>query len=446
MVSSGTVRCGSLLLVGSLLGLGLGCLRLSPYACRTDSDCDRTGMQGRCLEDGACAYPDVDDRCEGDWVRSPNAAVEPGGCVSPGSTGPLTEGLGTISASGLGPTGDPPSCGTMAPLEINTAFLSTSEVLEGYPLLLSVESAAIADGIAASGGDPVVVGPDGELLASELEGLDPITDTLTMWVRLPSYPLGEPLPLELRWGTSATPGASAEVWADHYVGVWHLGDALSGVDGDEMRNSANVTEPGRTSGQMQPEQSVPGVVGRGLQFDGDDDIVTIDAEFVGQLDSYSISFWVRYDGPADGPGDYFQRLNGDYFYPRCWRLAETVVFCQYTVDEMVTGIGNGFPQEVGQLLHLALVRDAEAATHRFYIDGEQIAQNDDPPGATLPDDGYAFELGHGELGTLPGMLDEVRVADQPLPASWVRADARTQLQPAAVLAGVGAPAPIPCSG
>lgn len=433
-------------MAGSLLGLGLGCLRLSPYACRTDTDCDRTGMQGRCLEDGACAYPDADDRCEGDWVRSPNAAVDPGGCVPQGSTGGPTEGSGTISASGLGPTGDPPACGTMARIEIDTAFLSTSEVLEGYPFLLSIESATIVDGIVASGDDPVVVGPDGAPLASELEGLDPITDTLTMWVRLPSYPLGEPLPLDLRWGTGAAPGAAAEVWADRYVGVWHLGDALSGVDGDELRNSANVAEPGRTSGQMQPEQSVPGVVGRGLQFDGEDDIVRIDAEFVGQLDSYAISFWVRYDGPSDGSGDYFQRLNGDYFYPRCWRQPNSNVFCQYIVNDTVTGLTSGLNQQTGQLLHLAMIRDAEAATHHLYIDGARVNENDDPPGATLPDDGHPFELGHGELGTLPGMLDEVRVADQPLPASWVRADARTQPQPAAALAGVGEPEPIPCSG
>jgi hypothetical protein len=233
-----------------------------------------------------------------------------------------------------------------------------------------------------------------------------------------------------------------------------MGDSLSGVDGDEIRNSAMLGEPGLTEGQMQPEQSVAGVVGRGLRFDGVDDVVLVDAEFVGQLDSYSITFWVLFDGPADAPGDYFQRLNGDYFYPRCWRQVTGAVFCQYIqryfdeatgeyVDD-VTSLGSGLSQDVGQLLHVAMVRDAAAATHRLYVDGEQVNENIDVEGATLPDDGHAFEIGRGELGTLPGMIDEVRVSEQALPETWVRADYRTQLEPGAALGSVGGIEAAPC--
>ncbi|MEX1361609.1 MAG: LamG domain-containing protein [Nannocystaceae bacterium] len=446
------MRPGLLVTAGLSLGVGLGCPGLSAYTCQADADCDRDGASGVCLSDGACAYPDPDGRCDSGWVRSPNAAADPGGCApAPAdestSTGGETE-TETDGASGVLETGgEPPSCGTMATIEVDTAFLSASEVLEGYPLLLLLSSPAIAAGIEASGEDPVVVAPGELSLPSEVDAIDLAAGTLALWVRLPAYELGEPLRLSLRWGGSSSPaGDVAEVWAGTYLGVWHLGDALSGIDGDELRNSANVAEPGRTSGQMQPDQSVPGVVGRALSFDGEDDIVTIDAQFVGQLESYSISLWVRYDGAADGPGDYFQRLNGDYFYPRCWRIASGSVFCQYILDDTVNALGTGMEQDVGQLLHLAMTRDADTAVHRLYFDGELVNENDDPPGAVLPDDGYPFELGHGELGTLPGMLDEVRVADRALPASWVRADYRTQLQPEAALASVGAPQPMPCPG
>lgn len=446
------MRGGLCIAVGAAIGIGAGCPSLSPYACLGDDDCDRAGADGRCLPDGACAYPDPDG-CESGWVRSPNAAVDPGGCVpvdidatgtSTGTSDASTS--DTEGASGVLETGsgDPPSCGAEVALEIDTAFLSASEVLEGFPLLVALDVPAIAQGIAASGADPVVLGPDDAVLPSELEALDEAAGTLALWVRLPAYALGEPLPLRLRWGGAQVPGDVAEVWAGSYVGVWHLADDLSGIDGDELRNSARLTEPGLTSGQMQPEQSVPGVVGRGIAFDGSDDVVTIDADWVGQLDSYAISFWVRFDGADDAPGDYFQRLNGDYFYPRCWRQAGGYVFCQYIVDEAVTAFGSGLYQDVGQTLHLTMVRDADAATHRLYVDGEEVNVNDDPPGATLPDDGHPFELGHGELGTLPGMLDEVRVSDRPLSAAWVRADHRSQLEPSAVLDGVGTVEPVPC--
>lgn len=413
-----------------------------------ESDCDRGGALGQCLPDGSCIYPD--DRCDSGWVRSPNASIAPGQCVpvsgssTSTSTGEAVSTSDTEGASGvLETTGELPTCGARVVLEVDTAFLSASEVLEGYPLLVALDEPAIVGEIAMTGADPVVLGPDGTILPSELEPLDEAAGALALWVRLPAYELGEPLMLELRWAGAETPGDPSEVWTDAYAGVWHLADGLSGIDGDELRNSTRIDEPGLTSGQMQPEQSVPGVIGRGMQFDGDDDAVTIDAAFVGQLQSYSMSFWVRYDGADDADGDFFQRLNGDYFYPRCWRIDGGNLYCQYEIEGMITGVG-GFNQGMGQLLHLALVRDADAATHRLYIDGELVDVNDDPAGATLPDDGYPLELGHGELGTLAGMLDEVRVATQPLPDSWVRADYRSQLQPAAVLASVGAVEPVPC--
>jgi hypothetical protein len=450
------VQRGILVTAGFALGVAAGCPRLSAYVCGSDADCDRDGVaDGRCLEDGACAYPA--ESCESGWVRSPNAAERPGECEpalgegSGGSTAATDEGSGSgvVGSSGSADTtesGGTPMCGWLARLEVTTTFLGASEVLEGYPLLLSIDDPELVAAIAATGEDPVVTDAAGVPLAQELERLDEAGGTLVLWVRLPSYALGEPIPLELRWGGSAVAGDPAETWAGAYAGVWHMGDVLSGVDGDEIRNSVRLVEAGRTAGQMQPEQSVAGVVGRGVAFDGVDDVITVEAEFVGQLQSYSITFWVRYDGAADGPGDYFQRLNGDYFYPRCWRQVGGPVFCQYIVDDVVTSLGASLDQEVGQLLHMAVVRDAKAGTHRLYVDGELVNENADPPGATLPDDGYPFELGHGELGTLPGLLDEVRVSEQALPQSWIRADYRTQLEPAAVLGSVGVAEAAPCPG
>lgn len=457
MISSAAVHRASWLVLGLSLGGAAGCPQLGAYVCGDDVDCDRAGRAGQCLADGACAYPD--EACESGWVRSPNAAERPGQCepVAGGSESSTeTEGDG---ASGMlegdtsaGPastsdSGEIPTCGGLVRLEVTTSFLSASEVLEGYPLLVSLDSrghAELVAAIAAGGEDPVITDAEGVVLPQELERLDAEAGTLTLWVRLPAYELGEPLPLQLRWGGEQAAGDPAEVWADRYAGVWHMGDALSGIDGDEIKNSASLPEPGLTGGQMQPEQSVTAVAGRGLRFDGSDDVITVDAAFVGQLDSYAITFWVLFDGAVDSPGDYFQRLNGDYFYPRCWRQAGGSVFCQYIVDDVVTSLGSGLDQAPGQLLHLAMMRDAETGKHRLYVDGELVNENDDPLGSTMPDDGYPFEIGRGELGTLPGVIDEVRVSEAPLPPSWVRADYRTQLEPNAVLGSVGAIEPVPC--
>jgi Concanavalin A-like lectin/glucanases superfamily len=439
------VRCGWLATIGLCLGLLAGCPRLPAYACLDDTSCDREGASGRCLEDGACAYPD--GACESGWVRSPNAADRPGQCEP--APGAESSGIGVTTSSGGdvtegGSTGATPTCGSSVAFAVNTAFFGAPEVLEGYPVVVSIASPEIVAAIVAGGTDPWVTDAAGVPLVHELEQLDAVLGTLTLWVKLPAYVLDAAVPLRLRFGAPPPTGEPTAVWTDRYVGVWHMDDALSGIDGDAVRNSATPSEAGRTVGEMQPAQNVPGVLGRGLAFDGADDIVTIDAAFVGALDSYSLSMWIRFEGAADAPGDYFQRLNGDFFYPRCWRLAAGSIYCQYIVDDVVTGLNGGLDEVPGQLRHVAMVRDADTGAHRLFIDGELVSENADPVGATLPDDGYPFELGHGELGTLLGMIDEVRVSQAPLPASWVRADYRTQLEPGLVVTDVGAIEPSPC--
>ena len=101
-------------------------------------------------------------------------------------------------------------------------------------------------------------------------------------------------------------------------------------------------------------------MGNGLLFDGDDDSVEVQAAFIGTLDSYTVSWWARYDGNGeDTPRSYFARLNGDVFWPRCWRLDEIdysgAAICQYQIDGMTNSI-NSPTHTLGETIHMALVR------------------------------------------------------------------------------------------
>lgn len=434
-------------------GTSAGCPGLAPYACVGDSDCDRGGRAGVCLDDRVCAYEDGD--CPSGLRRSPNASVDAGVCVppdDPGDTGPVpdTSSTSTASTGEATTTGPQPGdCGWRLPVVVDTAVLTPSEGAEGYPLLLSVHAPGLTAAIESSGEDPFVTDADGVPLPHEWERIDPATGAVDGWVRLPTYAAGEPVSLFVWAGLPAPPGDPALVWADTWIGVWHLGDALTGTDDDAIRNSARPDEPGFTAGQMQPEQSVPGVVGGALLFDGDDDVVTIDASFVGQLQSFTLSLWARYEGRGVIYSSYFQRLNGDGLYPRCWRLDDEngggTTFCQYELDDGIHSLGTNLEHEVGELIHLVLRRDADANVMQVYVDGELVRENEDAPGE-LPDDGRAFELGHGEWGAYSGMLDELRVSDRALPPAFFDADFRTHRNPSSVLLEVGPLAPAPCDG
>ena len=238
--------------LGSCVGLVLGCPSLAPYVCELDSDCNRSGLVGWCLADGACAYEDEDCDSAGSARATPPSI--PGACVDEDADGTGTGSDDAASQTGMGPGDDdddddgPSACGSQVAITLNTGVLTPGEAVAGLPVLIRVDDAPIPATIAGSGTSPRFIDDRGEVLPAEIETLD--TERFEAWVRLPSYTAGEPLPLYLRWGTADEPPDPALVWADNYVAVWHLSDSLTGVDGDPIANAATIGEPGLTVGAM----------------------------------------------------------------------------------------------------------------------------------------------------------------------------------------------------
>lgn len=439
-------RCALILFAG----VAAGCPSLGAYQCETDADCDRSGEVGQCLADAACAYPQ-EDRCESGWARSPNAAQNPGACVQPeptpttsgatGSTG-ATSTTQPSASSGDPPPGDStgpiPICGFRGSLSIATADFSPDAALAGFPLRLPITDvewrAALKD--EALGLEFL---HEGVVLPYEHDDDVDATNVVTpaLWLRLPDFEANEVLEIEVGLKADVDPPAAADVWSPAVVGVWHFSDEPTGQDGAPIRNSVRVGDAGLTQGDMQPEQRVPGTLGYGLSFDGVDDMVIAESSFQGQLDSYSASFWARYDGEDETHrGSFFQRLNGDYLYPRCWKNdneSGAILYCQQRIGESgISGQGSSEPLELGVFFHVTLVRDAEQGDTTLYLAGEPAGTFGDEPGVLHSEDPpYPLEFGHGEWGSLDGVLDEFRVSDGVLSAARVRADFRSQVAPGA---------------
>lgn len=427
-----------------LLGL-TGCPSIGTYQCERDEDCNREGDAGRCLADAACAYPENSGRCESGWARSPNAANSPGACIDqepPATSGPVaTTTSGPASSettddpsdtSGPSPssssTATDPQCleGTV---EIPTGTFSPGAGLDGFPLWVSLDAWEGADLLASGDNDLLISAADGTPLAYERE--DRFDGRPAVWIDLPAFEADETLSLRVVVGPGLSAPDPAALWSDHYVGVWHMNDAPTGLDGDLVHNSVNEAEPGTMGGSMQPEQRIAGAVGAALEFDGLDDVVQIAASFQGSLDAYSISMWLRADeGAGESRGTPFQRLNGDFFYPRCWHQTDGSLglACQHQVGGETSFVGSSSPLPAQTLVHIALVRDPSADRTTLYIDGEWDNDTSDQSGAVLDTEPRPrpLELGRGEWGTLLGAIDEVRVSDEVLPAERIRADFRSQ--------------------
>ncbi len=428
-------------------GLALaGCPSLGAYQCERDGDCNREGVAGRCLGDAACAYPETAGRCESGWARSPNAAESPGACIDaepPATSGSTTDTpTSSVGSTSTDPssTADPASSsasgsGGSSPCDsaevvIDTGTFSPAAGLSDYVLWLPLDEWTKGRARLASGEYGLQI-TDANGAVLPYERADQFDDTPALWLKLPTFAAADTLPLTFTFVPDLEPPDATEVWSAGFLGVWHLDDAPMGLDGDITSNAAVPEEPGVLLGTMAPEQHVQGQLGSATAFDGDDDVVEIAASFQGQLTAYSISAWARIDTKdVDSRGSFFQRLNGDFFYPRCWHNSDSgeTLFCQHAVDGQISGTSSGEALPIGEFFHLSLVRDPETAETTVYFNGDPRGTMTSPAGGTLDSDKppYPFEIGHGEWGTLTGLMDEVRVSGAVHSPQRVRADFRSQ--------------------
>lgn len=135
--------------VGLVIGWSIACSPGS-FLCQSDAQCVSSGVDGQCLEDGYCGFPDAD--CEsglrygdGSGALSGQCAPIPGGGSTSATTASAeTSSSGTDAASSTGPAVDDSATGSETTTGEDTGPASTTT---------SAESSS--DGSSSSGGQPV---------------------------------------------------------------------------------------------------------------------------------------------------------------------------------------------------------------------------------------------------------------------------------------------------
>lgn len=147
------------------------------------------------------------------------------------------------------------------PFTINGALVANQ--VEGVPVPVRVPP-ALFDGtfpVTSDGRDVRVTNAAGERLAHEVESWD-ATHGYLVWVLVPKLQAGESLPLTMYLGnTFAEPASSPDVWDEHYVGVWHMGEDT------EARGLADATRGGHIGERAAPSPSA-GVFASGQYYNG----------------------------------------------------------------------------------------------------------------------------------------------------------------------------------
>ncbi|MDD5706071.1 MAG: DUF2341 domain-containing protein [Kiritimatiellae bacterium] len=325
--------------------------------------------------------------------------------------------------------------------EITISGSLTEGILTNFPLLVAItnQDNPIFASAQSSGNDIAFTTADGlTKLAHEIESYTNAgTKRLVAWVTIPMLSAGQDTTIQMFYGNPSLPNQQnvADVWTNHFLGVWHLNEAVSAgeTNRDSSSSRADAVRYGSGVG------SAEGKIGGGNAYNGSDDRSISPGVTVNGDVGFTLSAWVYRDENATGTtaravegsdgAAYYMGVTGNPYYPLLTvrDTNSTAQQCCYgnpgviTVTNWHYYVAVAFPGRLG-----------------IYVDGVNQTHSEwgqDPYG--LFSHVRAHYIGcssylHSD-GWL-GRLDEFRLCGVARSESWIKACYNNQNKPGAYLA------------
>ncbi len=203
------------------------------------------------------------------------------------------------------------------------------------------------------------------------------------------------------------------------VALWHFDETNGDNVGDDIFDATNNNNDGEFNGSGIATAVVDGVAGRGREFNGSDDYISIPSSSVPSGNEITISFWAYGDANlGSSPGTYANSVfeAGDSGGNRTCNI-----HLPWTNDNVYWDCGNSgtsynrinktanASDYEGRWTHWAFTKNATAGTLKIYLNGELwhsgtgLTYSINPGGTT--------NIGAGKTNTnfWPGKLDEFRI-------------------------------------
>jgi hypothetical protein len=215
--------------------------------------------------------------------------------------------------------------------------------------------------------------------------------------------------------TGSTPAQN--VWDSSYKAVYHLqGDpATPASNKDSTINQNNPT----FNGSMTLEDQVAGKIDGGIDFDGDDDFISVaNSESLNFTNSLTIEAWIRLNSFGSGTDvDIILRKGEEN--PNDYQLAVNDQKLALTIEEN-DGEGLNSSASLSTMTWYYVAGTWDGTTRKVFIDG--LIDGSDSKSGSIVLDSRAIYVG-GRLGTdlSNGIIDEVRASATSRNESWIKA-------------------------
>jgi hypothetical protein len=381
-------------------------------------------------------------------VSKPPAVV---GCQSgqdccpddPNKTAPGACGCGEpdadYDADGLADCVDPAPHGWWRRLTFDGAQVAGA--LRDFPVLVHVTDAHLGVFAGRDARDVHFIAADsGTVLDYEIERFDADRGDLTAWVRVSQLESGRDVVFYLAYadGREHRPRSDL-VWGGHHY-VWHLSDELGSREA-RIWDSTQRAHAG-VAGKMTASDSVPGIAGRGIDFDGEDDELVFENDLFGELPS-TLQAWVIQRRPASGSLGSAVLMFGDATSDR----ARFLLSLEQTSGSVRYGFYNNDygSSAIATDVWRQLVWTWDGRRSSLFINGKLV--EGPSPHTDADTRGKAGRIGAFASDNyqffMSGVLDEVRVSTVARTADWIATEYQNQRPESTFLKSIEAPEPAP---
>lgn len=311
-----------------------------------------------------------------------------------------------------------------------------SETLVNFPALVKISESGImgfryADCKKPNGGDLRFSDSEGNLLASEVDTWNTNGVSL-VWVKVPSLTMATRITAYYGWKLSPVVAVS-NVWANGYVGVWHLNESAA-----PLADSSRVSQP-FTAGEKYDlvNCGASGVVGKSVSFvehyTESLGKVRLQAANDANLDGFkdfTVEYWLSQTqyvssfratilakrGSDPDSGWFIYQMADGTLQPTWFNDAGKVVQGPVTPSSSVDG----------EWRHQAFIRDVNGdeteASLQWYFNGATVGDNNKETNPSMNASTVDLMLGVGGQGNIfPGSIDEIRISNVARSADWVKA-------------------------
>ena len=321
------------------------------------------------------------------------------------------------------------------------------ETLANFPVLVKVSESGIsgfryADCLKSNGGDLRFADAAGNLLASEVDTWDTNGVSL-VWVKVPSLTAATEITAYYGWNIAPAVAAS-NVWANGYVGVWHLNESAA-----PLAESSGVSTP-FAEGQVAPGYGAEGVLGKSVDFVTNDSgtqytrLEAADDDDLDGFDDFTVEYWTRQATFRSGQYACIlsKRNASGADSQESWMVCQTdstqhpACYIRPNDGGNRTDMSATRRPEANQWTHQAYTRVKTTGKQIWYFDGDSAANATSGNLSTLLAGTATLKLGGGAYqNSFPGSIDEVRISNVARSADWVKASHDTATESAFAVYG-----------